>query len=235
MTVGYRVGASLMAVVTRALARWQVINKEAVPREGPVIVAANHISLIDPPLLMASIPRPIVFMAKEEAFQSLFGEAFFWVMGVMPVRRGQPDRGALVAARRILESGGALGIFPEGTRSRNGQLGLGYQGCALLALWTGAPILPVGITGTEAIKGLSSFPSVLMGSIPGSNRLQLTVNIGEPFPIARGDGPISREHRVASTRLIMEHIAQLLPPEYRGIYGDEEKVSEGAAKAATFG
>src|SRR5439155_21637482 len=107
-------------------------------KDGPLIVVSNHFAWVDPVMLGAYFPRPLIFMAKQELWRR---RPIGWIVeryGAFPVRRGEADRGAIRAALGILEAGGALGIFPEGTRSRSGVLSSPHPGAGLLALRSGA-------------------------------------------------------------------------------------------------
>jgi 1-acyl-sn-glycerol-3-phosphate acyltransferase len=130
--------------------RWRTSGIENVPAGG-VIIAANHISLWDPPVIGTALPRKVHFMAKEELFAN---PVFGWIiskLGAFPVKRGAADRTAIRTALRLLESGSILAIFPEGTRSKDGKLGSPEAGLALLALKSGVPIVPAAIIGTNKI------------------------------------------------------------------------------------
>ncbi|SDD38373.1 lysophospholipid acyltransferase family protein [Sporomusa acidovorans] len=130
--------------------RWQIIGAENIP-PGGVIIAANHISLWDPPVIGSALSRRIHFMAKEELFTN---RIFSWIitkLGAFPVKRGTADRTAIRTALTILEKGAVLGIFPEGTRSKNGKLGNPEPGLALLALKAGVPIIPTAVIGTNKV------------------------------------------------------------------------------------
>ncbi|MBI2867993.1 MAG: 1-acyl-sn-glycerol-3-phosphate acyltransferase, partial [Chloroflexi bacterium] len=129
--------------------RLQIKGREGVPPRGPLIVASNHMSYLDPPLLSLSVPRAITFLAKEGVFFNPAGHLLARGWGAVPVERGGPgDLAALRHAMRVLQRDGVVGLFPEGTRDR-GSLIPAKPGVALLATKTQAPILPVGITGTE--------------------------------------------------------------------------------------
>jgi len=192
--------------------RWEVRGKENVPKKGPLIVVANHVNLIDIPLMAVSLGRKVIFMAKEELFHSKFVGHFLRSFGSFPVRRGRPDRKALRQAQQLLADGGALIIFPEGKRSKNAQLQPAFFGAALLAQWNGTPILPVGIIGTEQITG---FASIL-------RRPKVVINIGQPFYLPKVNAESSKAELAELTELIMKNLAELLPPEYRGDYIDKE-------------
>src|SRR3990172_5369146 len=149
----YPSAALLVRAAFWSLSRWEVVGAENVPPSGPLIIAANHMSFLDPPLVAVSIPRRVIFMTKAEAFH------FPWSILLkpfgFPVRRGQADRDALRQAQKALERGLALGMFPEGGRSVDNQLHRAQPGLALIALRSGAPILPVGIEGSEEAKSLA--------------------------------------------------------------------------------
>jgi 1-acyl-sn-glycerol-3-phosphate acyltransferase len=206
----YYLGTMLMKFLLVLLARWRVKGKENIPAQGPFIVVANHLSLIDPPLLSASIPRRIVFMAKEEAFRHPVEGPLVRGWRAFPVHRERLDREALRRAQQVLEEGLALGMFPEGKRSPTAQMQQGFPGTSLLALRNVAPILPVGITGTEKINGITFI----------FRRPQITVNIGEPFNLPPIDDRLTRAGLARATDLIMGRIAQLLPESYLGFYGE---------------
>ena len=206
----YYLGTMLMKFLLVLLTRWRVKGKENIPAQGPFIVVANHLSLIDPPLLSASIPRRIVFMAKEEAFRHPVEGPLVRGWRAFPVHRERLDREALRRAQQVLEEGLALGMFPEGKRSPTAQMQQGFPGTSLLALRNVAPILPVGITGTEKINGITFI----------FRRPQITVNIGEPFNLPPIDDRLTRAGLARATDLIMGRIAQLLPESYLGFYGE---------------
>lgn len=199
----------LLALALFILGRWRVLGAEKTPRSGGLIVVANHLNFIDPPLLAASLPRRIHFMAKQELFDARSG-VFVRLYGAFPVRRFEADLQALRTARKLLQDGEVVGMFPEGHRS-GGEMIAAHPGTALLALQSGSPVLPVAITGSEQIR------------IPGAlfRRPRVTVRVGEPFVMAR-------EHRIDSVAIeqasirIMRHIAELLPPRYRGVYTYDE-------------
>ena len=212
MTVFYYLETLIAKILLRLLTRREVRGRENVPVEGPLIVVANHLSLADPPILAASLQRRIVFMAKEESFRHPLEGPLVRGFRAFPVRRGQLDRRALRSAQQVLGEGLALGMFPEGTRSRTAQLQAGQPGTALIALRSGAPVLPVALTGTEKVLG----PRLLYG------RLRITVTVGEPFSLPPVDGKLTKAQLASATEVIMAHLAELLPESYKGVYGDGE-------------
>lgn len=133
---------------------WKILHRERVPQSGAVILAPNHASLFDPPLVGCASPRRVTTMGKAELFdKKWFGLKIFpYViqhMATFPVKRGAPDRRAIRRALRVLESGEVLVIFPEGTRTRTGKLGDGEIGLAMIAHSSKAPIVPVFLEGTQ--------------------------------------------------------------------------------------
>ncbi len=125
----------------------RVEGVDSIPTQEPVIITSNHTSWWDPVILAVITRRPVNFMAKIELFRYPVFGAVLRGVGAFPVRRGQADRAAVRRALEVLGAGGALGLFVEGTRSRTGQLRLPELGVAMLALKTGAPVIPVAIHG----------------------------------------------------------------------------------------
>ncbi|HEY8486776.1 MAG TPA: lysophospholipid acyltransferase family protein [Limnochordales bacterium] len=155
----------------------RVDGLERLPAQGPVILAINHLSMLDPILIGALVPRVVHFMAKEELFRyPLLAPVLRWVHA-FPVRRGQPDREALARALAILRRGEVVGIFPEGTRGVEGRLLPLQAGTAFLALKSGAVVVPVAIVGTHRAMPRGAW---------WPRRVGVLVRIGEPLPVAAG-------------------------------------------------
>lgn len=207
----YKVGELFVRLVFFLLTRSRVIGKEKVPVYGPVLVVANHLSLADPLLVGISIGRKSRFMAKEELFRSPLLRFILVSVGAFPVNRQRLDKGTLRRAEEALVQGFPLVMFPESTRSKTTQLQPAFPGAAMIAARNGVPILPIGITGTESIKGGSWWLT----------RPRLTVNIGVPFRLPSTNSKLTRAELNEYTEIMMRHIASLLPIEYRGAYGSQ--------------
>jgi 1-acyl-sn-glycerol-3-phosphate acyltransferase len=211
---------SIALAVLGPLLKLRLIGVENVPDDGPLLVASNHLSNADPIILEAAFPRPLFFVGKSELFRN---PLFRWVLhrfGGIPVERGTPDLAAIRRARAILEQGIALGIYPEGVRSRTGALLRGLPGAGLIALQSKAPVLPVAIYGTEFFPVNGELPPRRPKSLPRG----VTVHFGSPFHIPeRVDG--KRVTAEEATRLIMMRIAELLPERYHGVYAGD-KIAE---------
>jgi 1-acyl-sn-glycerol-3-phosphate acyltransferase len=195
--------------------RWKTEGRENVPQTGSLILVANHVHVLDPILLVFGCPRWISFMAKEELFRSRF--LGFWVRwaGAFPIRRGgqiSEQQRILASAREVLQAGEVLGVFPEGRRNRDGKLRRSKPGPAVIASKTNTTILPVGISGTDKIRGISWL----------WKRPDIVINIGKPFRLPPANGRLSRSQMQSLSNQLMEEIAALLPQEYRGDYDKPE-------------
>src|ERR1700728_4393509 len=132
--------------------RMSRIGREHIPGDGPVIVAANHRSFLDPFVIATMARRPMYYVAKQELFANRFQAWILNALGAFPVARGTGDTDMIDTAKAILARGDIVLIFPEGTRTRPGSLGTPKRGVGRLALETGAPVVPVAVIGTEAIR-----------------------------------------------------------------------------------
>jgi len=214
LILGGALGARLVA---RSITRVQVEgDPTAIPREGPVILASNHISNADAVViggwLTPKLGRRIHWLGKKEMFE---WPVVGWMArngGVMPVDRGAADVEAFRLAQRVLEAGHVLMVFPEGTRSPTGELQVPKDGLAMLALRTNATIVPIGVSNTDRVwKKGSLLPR------PGGHA---TMRIGEPFRLAEllPPGVSRKEAKSLATTLIMQRIAGLLDERHRGAY-----------------
>lgn len=189
-----------------AVFRVDVQGLEHVP-DGPAILAANHRSFMDSVFLALASPRPIAFMAKAEYFEHPVTRWMFRNTGQIPLRRGSPTsaREAVAAASAVLANGGLVGIYPEGTRSLDGKLHRGNLGPARLAAASGAPIIPIGLVGTEDVQKPSERLPHLFRSV--------SVKFGTPRRVP-ADLATGKEHLRTATDTVMQDIATLSDQEY---------------------
>jgi len=218
MRLFYYAATALVQALLLALTRWRVEGKENVPRKGPLIVVSNHMTYVDPPLLGASVPRRITFMAKQELFRPSLMGLVVRAYGAFPIRRDRLDREALRHALEVLNHGEVLGMFPEGKRSFSHQLQEIQPGTAFIAARSGAPIVPVGISGTEQVRGIGFIV----------RRPRIIVRIGRPFTLlSNEDNRPNRSKLAEHAGVITERISELLPPSYRG--GPVSQSDQGSA------
>jgi 1-acyl-sn-glycerol-3-phosphate acyltransferase len=199
----------LVRFLIRTLTRTEYIHPENLPASGPVILAINHMSHIDTPVLFVNPTRPditalVTTKYKENWFVSLFTDI---AEGIW-IDRDIADFAAIRIASDVLARGWALGIAPEGTRSKTGRMQEGKPGTIMLALKTGAPIVPVALTGTEdALKQLLHL-----------RRPHITATFGEPITLPEFAPHHRSEELRRWTEILMRKIAALLPEKYRGVY-----------------
>ncbi|GHF77838.1 1-acyl-sn-glycerol-3-phosphate acyltransferase [Amycolatopsis bartoniae] len=203
----------VLAPFARMVYRPEVHGTEHVPLTGPVILAANHRAAVDTFVIPVVAPRPVSFLGKAEYFtgrspKARFVAAFLRGLNYVPVERGNAAAGlaALESARKVLNAGGAFGIYPEGTRSLDGRVHRGHTGVGALALTTGAKVVPVALTGTEKMLPIGK-------KIP--RLAKVCVRFGEPLDFSRYAGmENSPAIRRAVTDEIMYAILELSELEY---------------------
>ncbi len=149
----YRIAWVIVRTYLFIFTRIKVEGRENIPQSGPVVFVGNHPSLWDPVYMAITTKRVVHYMAKEELFHKAGLKQLVTALGAFPVKRGKIDRNSLRTAAKYLENGEVLGIFPEGTRSKNNQMRPFLPGAALFALRSGAPIVPFALKGTEKIFG----------------------------------------------------------------------------------
>ena len=198
-------GRILTKLVTFYMMDATVTGMENFPKKGPALVVINHLGDADAVLLAATIPTTIDGMGKIELSEHWFVGPMFRAYGVIWVHRGRPDRKAVRAALDGLSQGRIVAIAPEGRQSLDGGLEEGTEGAAFLALKSGAPVVPVGMTGTEN-------ENIYNGKF--WKRAKVTLAVGKPFYLIKYDDrqTMLRE----GTRQIMQSLADLLPESYRG-------------------
>jgi 1-acyl-sn-glycerol-3-phosphate acyltransferase len=219
MSLLYEVMHAAVPPVARAVWRPHVEGLDKVPLTGPVIVASNHLSFADSLVIPIVAPRKVVFLAKQDYFtgrgvKGALSRAWFSGMGMIPVDRDD-SRAALASldiALEVLERGEAFGIYPEGTRSRDGRLYRGRTGIAHLALTSGAPVVPVGLSGTQNLQPVGS-------RLP--RLAEVTVRFGDPLTFPRRyDGVPTGRARREVTDLVMNAIQRLSGQQFAGVYND---------------
>ena len=218
----YHVSNFLQRITLGLFADYSVEGSEHVPPMGPLIVVANHQSNMDPPLLGVSFPRRIRFLAKDTIFRGPVARWFLTSYGAIPLSRSGPDVRAFRWALRELDAGGVVTLFPEGTRSP-GAMRKAHSGVARLALLSQAPLLPVGITGTEHIGHW-------LRVVYPTGRLH--VRIGSAFTLPSIDGQPSKEVLNSMTEMVMRRVANLLPESYRGVYGASAPLGKARERTA---
>ncbi|WP_411747721.1 lysophospholipid acyltransferase family protein [Psychrobacillus psychrotolerans] len=186
----YSFAKTVVFSALKPLYRFEVIGTEHFPKDGGILLCSNHINALDPPVVGILAPRPVHFMAKAELFNVPLLKAILPGVNAFPVKRGLSDRDALRTAIKLLKSGEVVGLFPEGTRSKDGKLGKGFSGAGFFALRGEANVVPCAIIG------------------PYKPFKKLKVVYGEPIDIAP-----YRERKASAdevTEKIMEKIAELL-------------------------
>ncbi|MBU0492203.1 MAG: 1-acyl-sn-glycerol-3-phosphate acyltransferase [Chloroflexi bacterium] len=212
----YRVSARNRRVVRAAtrfllngLTRWQVQGAENIPPHGPLIVYANHQNHLDGNMLIAALPWGINYMATADLWDVPVTGQLLRLYGAIQLHRGAVDRTALRQAYQVLDDGGVIGIFPEGTQSPTGQLIRARAGASYVARQSDKPLLPVGLVGLDR----------LYDGWLHRERPRLTVVIGQPYTLPpRDPAQGRREDLQAMTELMMLKLAALLPPDYQGVY-----------------
>ncbi|MCZ7536454.1 MAG: 1-acyl-sn-glycerol-3-phosphate acyltransferase [Acidimicrobiia bacterium] len=204
----YWVVKGVLTPLLRVLYRVKVEGRQNIPRTGPVILAANHRSFLDSIFLPLVLRRRVTFVAKAEYFDDPKTAWFFRGVGQIPIRRegGSASERALESAAEVLQAGGVFAIYPEGTRTRDGYLHRGHTGVARLALRCGAPIVPVGMIGTDEIQPVDRKLPLVFRTVG--------IRFGRPLDLSRFDG-------AADDRLALRAIADEIMFEVQDLSGYE--------------
>jgi 1-acyl-sn-glycerol-3-phosphate acyltransferase len=217
--VAYRLVKLVLATVFRLVYRPTVTGLDRMPRSGPVILASNHLSFMDSMVIPMLVPRRVAFLAKSDYFtgrgmRGALTRWWFQGFGMIPVDRddSRSAQASLDAALEVLAAGGVFGIYPEGSRSRDGRLYRGRTGVAWLAMTSGAPVVPVAVVGTDRLQPV------------GSRRLrvvEVALHVGEPIDhVGRFDGvPVGRARRELTDE-VMAAIEALSGQEPAGRYNE---------------
>ncbi len=185
----------VLYVLAKIILRLEISGTDNIPLNGPVVIASNHVSLLDPPIIGVATPRKIHFMAKQELFVPVLG-AIYRTLGAFPVRRGAADRNAIKYGIDLLLAEKVLAIFPEGTRSKNGQIGKAEPGALMMAGKARAVIVPTAVSGTNLSSSGGIWPKV-------------KVKFGKPIYFLE-DEPVTKEVIVRMTDELMNEIQTLL-------------------------
>lgn len=185
-----------VALLLRLVFRLRVRGLEHLPASGPALLAGNHTGFLDGPIVFVMLPRPAMFLVKSELYSGPWAKVLSFA-GQIPVRRGAPDRTALTKALSVLEAGGVLGVFPEGTRGE-GKLETIQHGIGYLALHAGCPVVPVNCTGTAA--------ALPKGRLLPKWRAPVDVVFGPAFRIAVEGNPRARSTVAAAAEQVREHM-----------------------------
>jgi len=217
---------TIVRPVANRLWRFHLEGFDRLPPDGPAILCPNHISFLDSAFLMLQVGRNISFVGKAEYMDSWKTKFLFPALGMIPIDRrgGDKSSAALDAAEQVLRRGELFGIFPEGTRSRDGYLYKGHTGAARLALKVGCPIYPVGVVGTRDIQPPDAkLPKFLK---------EATIKIGRPIKVERYRNKVD-DHLVLRqiTDELMFEIRELTGQEYRNTYATKKADSLPAEKA----
>ena len=212
----FRLTNTAIKFVMRLIVRADIGQIEKVPKTGPLILVTNHINFIEIPMVFINLqPRPVTGFVKSETWDDPFLGRLFSLWGGIPIRRGEADLTALKKGLEMLQNGYILAVAPEGTRTNTGILIRGQPGVSMLALHSGAPLLPLVYYGAEGYRE----------SLKHFRRSDFHVRVGSIFRLKQPLGRITGEIRQEMTDEIMYQLALLLPEKYRGEYADLSKAS----------
>jgi 1-acyl-sn-glycerol-3-phosphate acyltransferase len=216
-TLKERVTNLVVKGFTTALCRVDAAQLSRVPALGPLIIVTNHVNFLEAPVIYTRLaPRPVTGFAKLETWNSAFLGWLFDVWGIIPIRRGEADKTALKRGLKALKEGYMLTIAPEGTRNKDGRLRRGQPGVVMMAMLSGAPLIPIVHYGHENYKQ----------NLRRLRRSKFHVIVGQPFSLDSNGGKVNAKVRQAMTDEIMYQLAALLPPAYRGAYTDLSRATE---------
>ena len=216
--LGRKISQIILAILIRLFLRVQLTDSENIPPTGPAIIVINHISILDPVVVCNALAQRVIPLAKKEAFSVPIIGFLMKLYGTIPVQRGEADLLAIKTALRVLKTGKFLLLAPEGTRSPTHQLQPAKEGAVIFALRSGAPIIPIGVAGTEAF-------------VPHLFRLQrapIYISVGKPFYLARSRNRARLKRNETAEMLgeVMYRLAAQLPEPYRGVYAKRHGATE---------
>ena len=217
VTLTHRIVIATLKGLTGLLCRVDDAQLARVPDRGPLILVANHVNILEMPILYTRLqPRPVTGFAAAYRWEKLWTRWLLNVCGAIPLHRGEADISAMRKALEALKAGHIVAVAPEGTRSGHGRLQKAHPGVVLLALHSGAPLLPVVYYGAERYRE----------NLRRLRRTDFHIVVGEPFHIDTGGVRVTRQVRRQILDEVMYQMATLLPPAYRGVYSDLSAATE---------
>ena len=217
MTLTQWLVSSTITRLMSLLCRVDAGQLSQVPAQGPLILVANHVNFLEIPVLFFNLqPRRVTCFAKAETWDNPVLGFLFSLYGAIPLRRGEADTAAFRHGLEVLEAGHILAVAPEGHRSGHGRLQRGHAGVVMLALRSGAPLLPVGYYGGERFKR----------NLTRLRRTDFHVVVGHAFYVQANGIKVTREVRLQMADEVMYQLAALLPPGYRGYYSNLAAATE---------
>jgi len=188
-----------------------------VPSDGPMIIAINHVNFLEAPILYTQLqPRPVTGFSKVESWDKWWMAKLFNLWGIIPIRRFSADSQAIRPGLEVLKDGHFLAVAPEGTRSGTGVMQQAYPGVVLMALHSGAPVLPIGLHGAENF----------WNNLKRLRRTPFNIEVGRPFYVRPNGTPVDKQVRACMLDEIMYQVALLLPERYRGVYADISRATD---------
>ena len=217
MTLTHRIGIAAFKGLTSLLCRIDDAQLAQVPDQGPLIVVTNHVNILEIPIIYTHLqPRPVTGFVAAYRWDSRWLRWLLDNCGAIPLRRGEADVAALRRGMEMLKAGYLVIISPEGTRSGHGRLQKGHPGVVLLALHSGAPLLPVVFYGSERYRD----------HLRRLRRTDFHIVVGKPFHLDDGGVKVTRQMRQQMIDEVMYQMSALLPPAYRGVYSDLDAATE---------
>lgn len=217
MSLKRRIILAFLKNLTGLIYRVDDAQLARVPDRGPLILVVNHVHIMELPTLFTRLqPRPVTGLASAHRWDSSWSRWLLDTFGIIPLRRGEADIAAMRTAVQALEEGYMMIISPEGTRSGHGRLQETHPGAALVALHSGAPMLPIVHYGSENYKN----------NLPRLRRTDFHIVVGRPFYLDAGGVRVTRQVRRQMIDEVMYQLAALLPPAYRGVYSDLDAATE---------
>jgi 1-acyl-sn-glycerol-3-phosphate acyltransferase len=211
MTFTHRIGIAAFKGLTRLLCRIDGAQLAWVPDQGPLLVVTNHVNILEIPIIYTHLqPRPVTGFVAAYRWDSPWLRWLLDMCGAIPLRRGEADVAALRSGIELLKAGYIVIISPEGTRSGHGRLQRAHPGVVLLALHSGAPLLPVVFYGSERYQD----------NLRRLRRTDFHIVVGKPFYLDAGGVKVTRQVRRQMIDEVMYQMSALLPPAYRGVYSD---------------